>query len=109
MPVRNVNEERLLELCSELDLVIGNTYFRKKGINKFTWQRMDNGRLVERAMMDYVIVEKSALGWLVDVPVPRRAGLRVSEHFLVVARVKAGGGVGFRRRKERTGAVHGSL
>ena len=39
---RNVNGERLFKLCSELDLVIGNTYFRKKGINKFTCQRIDN-------------------------------------------------------------------
>ena len=32
----NVSGERLLELCSELELVIGNMYFRKKGINKLT-------------------------------------------------------------------------
>ena len=51
VPVRNVSGERLLELCSEMELGIGNTYF-KKGINKFTWQRIENGRLVEKAVMD---------------------------------------------------------
>ena len=51
--------------------MLRNTYFRKKGINKFIWQRINNERLEERAMMDYVIVEKSALGNLVDVHVPR--------------------------------------
>ena len=52
--------------------MIGKTYFRKKGINKFSWQRIDNGRLVERSMMDYVIVEKSTQRRLVDVHVARR-------------------------------------
>ena len=58
--------ERLLELRSYLKLVIGNMYFKKKGINKLLCQRMDNGSLVERAMMDYVLVEKSVLGRLVE-------------------------------------------
>ena len=64
--------------------------FRKKGINKFTWQRIGNGRLVERAMMDHVLVEKSVLGRLVDVHVARGAGGGVSDHILVVAKVKGG-------------------
>ena len=33
----------------------------------FTWQRIDNGRLVERTAMDYVIEEKCALVRWVDV------------------------------------------
>ena len=37
VPGRNVSGERLLELCSDLELVIENTYFRKKGITKLTW------------------------------------------------------------------------
>ena len=55
VPGRNVSGERVLELCSELELVIGNTYFRKKGINKFTWQRTDNGRLVDRESNDVIM------------------------------------------------------
>ena len=55
---RNVCGDRLLEMCAEMELVVENMFFRKKGINKFTWQRIDNGRLVERAIMDYVLVEK---------------------------------------------------
>ena len=47
-------------------------------------------RLVERAMMDYVLVEKSVLGRLVYVHVARGAGGGVSDHFLVVAKMKGG-------------------
>ena len=71
---------------------IENTYFKKKGINKFTWQRIDNGRLVKRAMMDCVLAEKSVLGRLVDVHVARGAGGGLSDHFLKIAKVKGGGG-----------------
>ena len=39
-------------------------------------------------MMDYLLVEKSVLGGLVDVHVARGAGGRVSDHFLDVAKVK---------------------
>ena len=91
----------LVELCSHLELVIGNTYFRNEGINMFTWQRVDNGRLIERAMMDYVLVEKSALSRLVDVHVARGAGGGVADNFLVVANVKGFFLVGFKRRKEQ--------
>ena len=87
-------------LSSELELGIGNTCFKKKGINKLTWHRNDNGRLLEIAMMDYVLVEKSVMGMLVDVHVARGPGGRVSDHFLEVAKVK-GGGVGFGRKKEQ--------
>ena len=70
--------------------MVGNTFFTKKGINNFTWQRIDNGRLVERAMMEYKLVEKSVLGKLVNVHVARGAGEGVSDHFLVVFKVKKG-------------------
>ena len=56
---------------SEMELVVGNTYFRKKGINKLTWQRINSGRLVKRAMMDYVLMEKSVFRRLVDVHVAK--------------------------------------
>ena len=45
------------------------------------------------------MVEKSALDRLVDVNKPRGAGGRVSDHFLVVAKVKCK--VGFRIWKEQ--------
>ena len=86
-------------MYAERELVVGNTFCRKKGINKFTWQRIDTGRLVSRAMMDYVLVKKSVLGRLVDVHVAREAGGGVSDHFLVVDKVKEG--VDFRRRKKQ--------
>ena len=56
----------------------------------FTWQRIENKRLVKRAVMDYVLVKKSVLGRLVDVYVAREAGGGLSDHFLEVAKVIEG-------------------
>ena len=70
------------------ELVIGNTWFRKKDINKYTWIRINDGRMVDRALMDYVIVNKNARGMLLDVHVLRGAAGGMSDNFLVEGRVK---------------------
>ena len=36
VPGRNVSGDRLLEMCADMELVVVNTFFRKKGENKFT-------------------------------------------------------------------------
>ena len=39
-------------------MAIGNSFFKKKGINKYMWVRVTNGRVVERALMDCVLIKK---------------------------------------------------
>ena len=53
-------------------------------------------------MMDCVITEKSALGRLADMHVPRRTLRGASDHFFVVAKVKMGA-----QKKKGTGVVQG--
>ena len=36
---RNVSGERQVEMRSEMEIVIGNTHFRKNGLNKFTLKK----------------------------------------------------------------------
>ena len=43
VPGENESGERLLDMCVEQELVIGNSFFKKKGINKYTWIRVANG------------------------------------------------------------------
>ena len=66
----------------EQELVIGNNFFKKKGINKYTWIRVANGRVIERALMDYVLI-----GRLKDVHVFRGVAAGMSDHFLFEAKV----------------------
>ena len=37
VPGENESGERLLYMYVEQELVIGNSFFKKKGINKYTW------------------------------------------------------------------------
>ena len=52
VPGENESGERLLDMCVEQELVIGNSFFKKKEINKYTWIRVANGRVIERALME---------------------------------------------------------
>ena len=87
VPGENESGERLLDMCVEQELVIGNSLFKKKWINKYTWIRMANGRVIERALMDYVLITKRMVGRLKDVHVFRGAAVGMSDHFLVEAKV----------------------
>ena len=51
--------ERLLDMCVEQELVIGSSFFKKEGINKYTWIRVASGRVIERALMDYVLITEN--------------------------------------------------
>ena len=91
VPGRNESGERLLEMCAEQELVVGNSWFKKKDVYKYTWLRMAKGRVVDWALMDYVLLPKRMLGRLLDVN-ERREGGGMSDHFLVEARLKLVGG-----------------
>ena len=87
VPDRNESGEKLLEMCVEREMTIGNTMFRKKRINKYTWIRVAHGRVEERALMDYVLIERRMVGRLKDVHVYRGEAAGMSDHYLVEARV----------------------
>ena len=87
VPGGNESGERLLNMCVEQELVISNSWFKKKLINKFTWMRMAHGRVIERALMDYVLIAKRMIGRVKDVHVFRGAAAGMSDHFLVEAKV----------------------
>ena len=86
VPSENESGERLLDMCVEQELVIGNSFFfKKKGINKYTWIRVANGRVIERALMEYVLITKRMVDRLKDVHVFRGVAAGMSDNFLVEA------------------------
>ena len=102
MPGRNDSGERMIGMCVEREVVIGNTYFEKKEIYKYTWVRQESGRVVDRALMDYVVVSKNVIGTLLDVRVLRGEGGGLSDHHLVEGRLRVGMSR-VRGRRERCG------
>ena len=77
----NESGERLLDMCVEQELAIGNSFFKKKRINKYTWIRVANGRVIEIALMDDVLITKRMVGRLEDVHVFRDVAASMSDHF----------------------------
>ena len=49
---RNETGERLLEMYAEQELVVGNSWFKKKDAYKYTWLRIAERRVGDRAWMD---------------------------------------------------------
>ena len=54
---RNESGERLPEMCAEQELVVGNSWFKKNYVYKYTWLRMVEGKVVN-------MVENSRRKWI---------------------------------------------
>ena len=67
---------------------MGNSWLKKNYVYKYTWLRMVEARVVDKALMDYVLLPRRMLGRLLDVKVWRGEGGRLYDHFLVEARLK---------------------
>lgn len=81
------NGERLLEMCDDQELVVGNTLFEKKEVNRYTWIRKVEGRVIDWALVDYVLISKSVHGRLLNVNV-RGKGEGISDHCMVEATLR---------------------
>ena len=54
--------------------MVGNSWFKKNDEHKYTWLRMSEGRVVDKGLMDYVLLPRRMLGRLLDVKVCRGEG-----------------------------------
>ena len=66
VPGVNENGERLVEMCAERRMIIGNTWFQKRLFQKYAREGED-GR--ERSLIDYVLVDERNKRSLEDVNV----------------------------------------
>ena len=74
VPGRNESGKRLLEMYAEQELVVGNSWLKKNDVHKYMWLRMVEGTVVDKALMDYVLLTRRMLGRLLDVKVWRGEG-----------------------------------
>ena len=61
-------------MCAEQQLVVGNGWFKKNVVYKYTWLRMAEGRVANKALMDYVLLPRRMLERLLDVKVWKGKG-----------------------------------
>ena len=72
VPGRNESGKQLLEIMC----ISSNVYLNKNNVYKYKWLRMAEGRVVDKALMDYVLLPRRMLGRLLDVKVWRGEGGR---------------------------------
>ena len=72
-------------MCTEKRLSVGNTFFEKKGIHKITWVSGVDDR---KSLLDLIVVQEEEKNKLLDVNVLRGAGGGISDHHLVIAKVR---------------------
>ena len=64
-------------MCTEESLGVGNTYFKKKNIHKFTWVSGVNNR---KSLLDFIVVQEEERNKLFDINVLRGAGGGILNH-----------------------------
>ena len=77
----NENGERLVEFCTNYDLVIGGTLFPHRDIHKMTWYS-SNER--EKNQIDHFMINGTWQRLLIDVRVKRGADVGSDHHMVVV-------------------------
>ena len=48
-------------MYAEQELVVGNSWFKKNYVYKYQWLIMEEERVVDKALMDYVLLPKRKL------------------------------------------------
>lgn len=77
--LKNNNGKRIIDLCMENDLVIGNTKFSHKDIHKITREEINRK---ERSIIDYYLIHREIWKYVKDIKVKRSAEIG-SDHYLV--------------------------
>lgn len=59
VPVKNKSDEKLLEMCAEHELMVGNSFFREKDVYTYTEVRIIVGRrLGDKELLDDMLLAK---------------------------------------------------
>ena len=86
MPRRNDRGNELTGMCIERESLVGNTWF-KKGVNKYMRERVGSGIVIDRELMDYLLISENARNRSLDVHVYRGTARGMSDHYLVEGKV----------------------
>ena len=66
--------KRVVKICAERGLCVGNTYFKHRSLRKYTRVAMGQYIVQVRSMVDLVLVKRDMLHYMQDVGAVRRMG-----------------------------------
>ena len=84
----NDNGKRVVEFCVERGLCVGSTYFEHRSLHMYTRvaRSQDGGEV--KSMIDLVLVKKDMLCYVHDVRAVRGMGQGLSDHHVVLCKVR---------------------
>ena len=84
----NENGRRVIDFCVERGMCVCNTFFDHKSVHKYT--RVGTGRdgTEVKSLIDVVLVKKEMLKYVMDVKSVRGMGMGISDHYIVLCKIK---------------------
>ena len=77
-----------MEFCEERGLCVGNTYFKHRSVQKYTRVAKGQGGVKTKSMIDLVLVKRDMLRYVQDVRAVRGMGHDLSNHYVVLCKVR---------------------
>ena len=88
VPGENDNIRRVVEFCEERGLCVGNTYFKHRSLYKYTKMARGLDGAEIKSMIDLVLVKRDILLYVQDVRAMRELGRGLSDHYVVLCKVR---------------------
>ena len=83
VPGINDNGRKVIDFCAGMELCIANTFYKHKLICRYT-----RYGVMSKSMTDFVLVKREMLRWIHDIKCMRGLSGGVSDHLIVLCRVK---------------------
>ena len=78
----------MVEFCEERGLCVGNTYFKHISVHKYTRVARGRGGVEIKNMIDLLLVKRDMLRYVQDVRAVRGMGCGLSDHYVVLCKVR---------------------
>src|SRR5678815_1676101 len=78
----------MIDFCEERGMCVSNTFFKHKSIHKYTRVGVGRDGIEVKSMIDLVLVKKEMLKYVLDVKSVRELGMELSDHYVVLCKIK---------------------
>jgi hypothetical protein len=96
----NENGKKVIDFCVDKGMCVCNTFFSHKNVHKYTRVGVDRDGNEVKSMIDLVLVKKEMLRYVLDVKSIRGLGMGISDHYVVLCKIRLVG-VWMERKMDR--------
>jgi hypothetical protein len=78
----------VIDFCIDKGMSVCNTFFDHKSVHKYTRVGVDRNGNETKSLIDLVLVKKEMLKYVMDVRAVRGLGMGISDHHVVLCKIK---------------------